>query len=130
MINYGIYPEKKLIIIKVTENFNVERFQSFVAKIRTDSRHDQTFKGICDFRGIEITLGLDEVQQCADEFAKLPGQSLAMWALLVDTPHTTALATLYEDYCKYFHKAKAFSTVKAAGNWLGKDLSNYFQVYY
>ena len=123
MISYGIYSEQELIVVKVWGTLNLEHFLSFVARLRADSRHEPTFKGVCDFRGVETTLGLDEVQQCMGEIAKLPDHSLSMWALLVGTPRTTTSATTYKDCCKYLHQAKTFLTVKAAGNWLGKDLS-------
>ena len=93
MINYGIYSEQKLIIVNVTGTLNVDYFLSFAAKLRTDSRHNNTFKGVCDFRGVETTLGLDEVQQFVDVIAELPGRPLSKLALLVDTDDGCALLT-------------------------------------
>lgn len=115
------------MVVKVEGSVDANEVLSSAEKLRTDSRYDHKFMAVWDFRAIEALYGLDEIQQVLEGLSKLPNQPPVKSALLVDTRRTTALATLYSELATQIHQSKPFSTVKAAGEWLGRDLSAHLQ---
>lgn len=128
MINYEICPDQELVVVSITGALDQESALASIVELRADSRYKSSFKGVCDFRSANTVFTLTELQLIVAVIEELPGKSLSMWALLVTAPRLTALANLYAELGKHLHQVKEFSTVKAAGDWLDRNLSAFLPV--
>ncbi|MDX2470425.1 MAG: hypothetical protein QNL04_07595 [SAR324 cluster bacterium] len=84
------------------------------------------FDGAADYRFAEVCFTPLELASLTDNVAT-EDMARGTWCLLAFCPMETAMMTIFKRNLKDQHIIAIFSTVAAASNCLGRDLSAYFQ---
>ena len=122
LIDYRIDPELRLVIAVFTGEVRYPELRAWHLELAERPDYDPTFKGIGDMRRASMAVSREELE-ALDQLNAERRLVTGMWALLVDSPNETALAMVYANVKKERHPMHYFSTVEAASNYLGIDVS-------
>ena len=119
-----IFPDEQLIVGKYFGDVSMSDITCLTQKMVSMPDYSPSFNGVTDFRGINLLMTQDELH----DFIKSAIEnevSLGTWCLICDTPITTAFMLLFKSQLKSRHPVEVFSTVEAASDRLGIDVSKY-----
>ena len=122
MIDYRIDPELRLVIAVFSGEIRYPELRAWHLEIAEHPDYHPSFSGIGDMRRATMEVTREELE-ALDQLNAERGLVTGMWALLVDSPNETALAMVYANVKKERHPMHYFSTVEAASEYLGIDVS-------
>lgn len=120
---YKIFEDKKLIIEVFNGDISLDFFKQSMLKEFCDPAYKNLNLGICDLRKANLILSDKEVKELFS-FALNHDQNLTIrWATLTNGPYETAMAMIYELQAVEHYGYKIFSTLEAASEYLGINIT-------
>ena len=122
MIEYKIFTEQNLIAIQMGSNVLYRDVSELFARLLEDPHFSTELSGVVDLRKSTVDMSPEDVERLGGIAAELE-ISRGRWAYLADSPLSTALAILYRDKLAEIHDGEIFSTLEAASEYIGADLT-------
>lgn len=123
MYKLDIYPEDALVTIVFSGPIKTEEIGMAILEMAKHSDYARHFNGISDCRLAESKITENELYRF-NQRAKKTRITHGAWCLLVDRPLETAMAMIFAHALNEKQAIGVFSTVKAASEYLEKDLSH------
>ena len=115
---YAIDDEESIINVVFTGETTVDELKATVLEIARDPGYNPHYHMLSDLRLCDVTLThadlTDFTRLFGEEFGSLTGKS----AILLGTPHATALAMLHQEQVTDARTTDLFVTPEAAFAWL------------
>ncbi|MES0370880.1 MAG: hypothetical protein ABUK11_01240 [Mariprofundaceae bacterium] len=124
MYKLDIYPEEALVVLMFSGQLEIEEIETAIHEMASHSDYIKHFDGVSDCRSAKVMFSEKQLHQF-NRKAKENGIARGVWCLLVDRPLETAMAMIYAHEIKENHPVAVFSTVKAASEYLNKDINYY-----
>lgn len=119
--DYEIYPEERIIVTRFAGRFTFADLSALSLRLWSDARYSRSYDGIVDLT--DSTLGVARMDlQALIEFVRGHEKtSEGRWAAVTDSPIAAACSLIYQRGIMGRHTFEVFSTVEAAGWFLGVD---------
>ena len=125
LIEYRIDPELRLVIAWFTGEVEYEELLNWHLELAGHPDYHPDFSGVGDMRRASMQVSHEQIE-ALDRLNAERKIVTGAWALLVDSPRETALAMVYSNVKAGRHPMHYFSTIEAASEYLGVDVSPYF----
>jgi hypothetical protein len=117
------FPNSRLIVTRFFGPIDYEDVLEWLDTASLDARFSREFDGVVDLRKARLTsFRIEKARLLAKHVIDLDFTQ-GSWAVLADRPAETAFSMLYTSVANQHHPVEVFSSVDAAANFLGKDLS-------
>ncbi|MDH5191292.1 MAG: hypothetical protein OEW89_08575 [Gammaproteobacteria bacterium] len=126
MYKFDIFPEKELIIMIFSGSIDFQEIMEANAMLVNDPGFKQWFNGVVDHRKTEFQLSIEEIKEIAKGISD-NNVAVGKWVMMVESPESTALSSVYVENVKQQHPQNICSTIKGASEYLGIDLSGYLE---
>lgn len=126
MFKYKIFPEEKLIVVKVFGAFQLNDIIAWVEALSNDSNFSKGYDGFVDFREAKANLSLQEVKQVAD-YVVSHKTSTGKWVSLSDRPQAAAFSEIYKGEVDSTHDLLFCTFLSDASTFLNRDLEHFLQ---
>ncbi|WP_445735703.1 hypothetical protein [Mariniflexile sp.] len=120
MINSTFNEQSQILETEFKADINAEEVLDYIKSFKDNTSYPRKLKGIIDARNATFNFSFRDIEFFNDENNKtLESYEIAIFAIIIDSPETAALSTLYETIAineKY--EFKVFSTYEAALLWI------------
>ena|SRR3989339_310530 len=124
MYKLEIHKHEKLVVAEYASSVTMAEVIEVTQKMITHPDYNPSLDGVSDYRNGNILFSVQEITAFADEASKNK-IAAGRWCMLVSRPQETALLAIFKEHVKAQHPIELFCTLKAASEYLGKDLSKY-----
>lgn len=121
MIRYKVFPEKKLISVRLEGQINFDDLHQWHRMLGENKEYRADFDAIVDHRRAKLKLNPQDMKRLVavnHEMGLIKGR----WVHLTDTPVETALAKTYQTSAKDLHEVEVYCTVSSVSDYLGLDV--------
>ena len=126
MYTIDIFPDKELVVMVFNGVVDFKEIMNANITMANNPRYKQSFNGVVDHRKTEIKISREEIAEIAKNVAT-NDITVGKWVILVESPESTALSTLYASNIKDQHPENIYSTIKGASKYLGFNLAEYLE---
>jgi hypothetical protein len=121
MHSHRIFEAERLILLEFSGTVDYIGLMEGMGGLTQNPACLHDYDGICDLRKAQMTISPEEIRTAAVQIAT-EKRTAGKWAIMIDEPRGTALATLYVNAVAGKYPLRIFSTVTAASEYLGRDL--------
>jgi len=115
--------QRALVVTRFEGAVDFDDVMSWLAALPDHPDFQSSDAVVVDMRAITLKQTRAEKAEELARFMVSSRLSTGRWAVLVTGPIATALTVLYQNIAATQHPIGVFSTLKAAGEFLGQDLS-------
>lgn len=128
--HFEILPERRFIIASFEGDTSAHDITSGMLELWDDPLHSEDFAGLVDFTKAHVMVSPREIEYLSNFMLTHSQRDPSPWAVVVDTPKTTALAMLCRQSMSPFAPFAIFCTQDAAFSFLGHpDLVKYHRTH-
>lgn len=121
MHDHTIFEPERLVLVRFSGPTDQAALRAAIEALARDPHYSPSYDGICDLRAAALSVTPEEAKAAATRVAS-DRTILGKWALLIDDPRGTALATLYVGALAGQHPLKVFSSIEGVAEYLKRDL--------
>jgi hypothetical protein len=121
MHSHTIFETERLVLFKFSGTLDHQTLMDSLRALFQDPKFSREYDGVTDLRSVLVKMTPDEVRAAAKKVAS-DQAILGRWAILIDEPRGTALATLYMGALAGQHPLRVFSTTAGVSEYLKRDL--------
>ncbi len=121
MHSHTIFEAERLILLGFSGTVDYLGLMEGLDGLAQDPDYSRDHDGICDLRKARLEMTPGEVRMAAVQIAT-EQRTVGKWAIMIDEPRGTALATLYVNAIAGQHSLRVFSTVAGVSEYLKRDL--------
>jgi hypothetical protein len=122
---FTIEEEEGIIHITFSGECAMDEVKTAVREITGDPNYKPQYDILTDLRDRVLAVNYDALDGLAHLFEERFGGSTGKSAILIDTPHETALAMLHQKKVAGTRTIELFSTRESALTWLKVDLGDH-----
>lgn len=122
--DYGIYPEKQLIVTRYGGAWTLRDLQAMAEQLWSDARYVRSYNGVVDLTDMTLSVGQGDFRALLEFLRGHKNFSEGRWAAVAGSPLATACGLLYKRALATRHTFEVFSTFEAAGAFVGVDLED------
>lgn len=120
---YEIYPEKKLIVARYAGVWTLADLTAMAQRLWSDARYSRHYNGVIDLTDSKVGVTRGDFQALMEFIGGHKDTSEGRWAAVATSPLATACGLLYKRSLARRHGFEVFSTIEAAGAFVGVELS-------
>jgi len=120
---YEIYPEKRVVLLRLTGRYTLSELTRLVQGICDDPSYRRDYKGLIDITNASADMTMDGFRSLIVFVKNYEKYSTARWAAVASTPFPTAYAMLYRAALEGRQHFEVFSTWEAACSFLDVELA-------
>jgi hypothetical protein len=121
MHSHTIFEAERLILLEFSGTVDYLGLMEGLDGLTQDPDYSRDHDGICDLRKARLEMTPGEVRMAAVQIAT-EQRTVGKWAIMIDEPRGTALATLYVNAIAGQHSLRVFSTVPGVSEYVKRDL--------
>lgn len=118
---YEIYPASRAIVGRISGRARLEELMQLVHALWADPRYSPAFDGVMDLEK-DFGLAMSDFRPLLDYLRQHPRTSSGRWAVVTNSPLTTACGFIYRHTMAGRHSFDVFSTREAACAFVGFQL--------
>ena len=121
--DYEIYPEQRMIVTRYRGAYTFATLIACAQKLWADPRYQPAYDGVVDLTDGKLTIGRQDFRAVIDFIRRQDRASRGRWAAVASSPFATACSLLYQRAIEDRHPIGVFSTLEAAGTFLGMSFA-------
>lgn len=118
---YEIHPEERLIVTRYTGKFTLADLKAMSQRLWADARYSRSYDGVVDLTDLSLGVARADLQAMIEFVRGNEQASEGRWAAIASSPFATACSLIWQRGLVQRHSFEVFSTVEAAGSFLGVD---------
>lgn len=118
---YEIHPGERIIVARYAGKFTFADLAEMTRRLWADARYSRAYDGVVDLTDGTLSLARMDLLALIDFIRGSSQASEGRWAAITATPFTTACGMIYQRGLVGRHTLEVFSTLEAAGWFLGVD---------
>lgn len=118
---YEIYPAERIIVTRYTGKFTLADLTTMSRRLWSDARYSRAYDGIVDLTDSSLGVARADLQAIIEFVRGSSEASEGRWAAIANSPFATACGMIYQRGLVGKHSFEVFSTLEAAGWFLGVD---------
>lgn len=120
--HYEIHSEKRLIFMRFTGAFTLAELTDVVKRLWADELYSRAYNGVIDATDSNAAVSRADFQALVEFVSAHKSTSEGRWAAVATSPLATACGMIYKRVMAKRHTFEVFSTLEAAGAFMGVDL--------
>jgi len=118
----NVYPEESLVVCVYSGDFLVDEIGETMEIVASHPAYHDAMNIVSDFRKAAVRYTKNELHHLSARLTRSP-VTASSWCLLADSPAETAMALIFAHDLREVHPVGVFCTVKAASEFIRRDLS-------
>lgn len=128
MYKLEIYPDEALVVCVCSGEIEVKELQKASLELANHTDYARHYDGVIDLKSAKAALTPRQLQAFCQALVDRNG-CRGSWCLISNSPMETAMAMIFAHALRERHPVGVFSTIKAASEYLNKDLSHHLSEY-
>lgn len=124
MYKLDIYPDEALVVCVCSGEIEIEELQRASLELANHMDYAGHYDGVVDLKSAKAALTPRQLQAFCQALVDRNG-CRGSWCLISNSPMETAMAMIFAHALRERHPVGVFSTIKAASEYLKKDLSHH-----